>query len=234
MNELTVKSNINPLYRLIEQGEHQQQDFKYCINDSRKIAKSLVAFANSVGGRLLIGVKDNGNIVGVKSDEEYYMLEAAANIYSKPKIEFQVKNWQAEGKTVLEITVNPSSFRPHYAENDDKKWKAYVRVNDENVLANIVQLKAWKLERNIKGILFEYDEPRKKLIDYLQKNEHITMSKFCKIAQVSRNIAAQILSEFLAMGCITIQFNHNLIVYSLMNNYDLNQLNKLTDMNYLK
>jgi predicted HTH transcriptional regulator len=45
------------LYKLIEEGEHQQQDFKYCINDSKKIAKSLVAFANTDGGRLLIGVK---------------------------------------------------------------------------------------------------------------------------------------------------------------------------------
>ncbi|MDA3865584.1 MAG: putative DNA binding domain-containing protein, partial [Salinivirgaceae bacterium] len=46
---------INPLYQLIAQGEHQQQDFKFCINDSRKIAKSLVAFANTDGGRLLVG-----------------------------------------------------------------------------------------------------------------------------------------------------------------------------------
>jgi predicted HTH transcriptional regulator len=61
------------LFKLIEEGEHQQQDFKYCINDSKKIAKSLVAFANTDGGRLLIGVKDNGKITGIKSDEEFYV-----------------------------------------------------------------------------------------------------------------------------------------------------------------
>jgi predicted HTH transcriptional regulator len=48
------------IYKLIQEGEHQRQDFKYCINDSKKIAKSLVAFANTDGGRLLIGIKDNG------------------------------------------------------------------------------------------------------------------------------------------------------------------------------
>ncbi|NCB09310.1 MAG: ATP-binding protein, partial [Bacteroidia bacterium] len=88
------------LYKLIEEGEHQQQDFKYCINDSKKIAKSLVAFANTDGGRLLIGVKDNGKIAGVRTDEEFYMVEAAAKIYSKPPVHFSTKQWLVEGKTV--------------------------------------------------------------------------------------------------------------------------------------
>ena len=50
------------LHHLIAQGEHQQQDFKYEISDVRKIARTLSAFANTDGGRLLIGVKDNGKI----------------------------------------------------------------------------------------------------------------------------------------------------------------------------
>lgn len=218
-----MKTKINPLFRLIEQGEHQQQDFKYCINDSRKIAKSLVAFANTDGGRLLLGVKDNGKIVGVKSDEEYYMVEAAANIYSQPKIEFAVKKWNVEGKTVLEIVIKSSKNRPHFAENDDKKWIAYIRRYDENVLANIVLLKAWKLKRNPKGMLFVYDEPRKKLVKYLEENNSVTISKYSKIAQISRKVAENILSEFLALECIAIQLDQKPVVYSLMSNYDLNQ-----------
>jgi len=46
---------------LISGGEGQQLDFKYCISDSRKIARTLSAFANSGGGKLLIGVRDNGS-----------------------------------------------------------------------------------------------------------------------------------------------------------------------------
>ena len=59
---------------LIEQGEHEHQDFKYQITDARKIARSISAFANHGGGRLLVGVKDNGSIVGVSSDEEIYKV----------------------------------------------------------------------------------------------------------------------------------------------------------------
>ncbi len=50
------------LQEKINQGEHQQQDFKFAINDSKKIARSLAAFANTDGGCLLVGVKDNGKI----------------------------------------------------------------------------------------------------------------------------------------------------------------------------
>ena len=68
------------IHALIAEGEHQQQDFKFEISDARKIAKTLSAFANTDGGRLLIGVKDNGRIAGVRSEEEKYMIEAAAQL----------------------------------------------------------------------------------------------------------------------------------------------------------
>ena len=70
---------------LIAEGEHQQQDFKFEISDARKIAKTLSAFANTDGGKLLIGVKDNGKIAGVRSDEEQYMIEAAARTLLQPR-----------------------------------------------------------------------------------------------------------------------------------------------------
>ena len=56
---------------LISQGEHQNQDFKFEINDAKKIARTLVAFSNADGGKLFIGIKDNGKITGVSSEEEY-------------------------------------------------------------------------------------------------------------------------------------------------------------------
>ena len=48
---------LHPIEELISQGEHQQQDFKFEVSDSKKIARTLSAFANTDGGRLLIGVK---------------------------------------------------------------------------------------------------------------------------------------------------------------------------------
>ena len=95
----------NHIEELIAQGEHQQLDFKFEVSDSRKIARTLSAFANTDGGRLLIGVKDNGTIAGVRSEEEYYMIEAASKMYTKPEVPFTATRWNVNGKTVLEVLI---------------------------------------------------------------------------------------------------------------------------------
>ena len=71
---MKLLTDTDYIHALIAEGEHQQQDFKFEISDARKIAKTLSAFANTDGGRLLIGVKDNGKIAGVRSEEEKYMI----------------------------------------------------------------------------------------------------------------------------------------------------------------
>ncbi len=217
-----MKLNVNPIFKLIAQGEHQQQDFKYCINDSRKIAKSLVAFANTDGGRLLIGVKDNGNIKGVLSDEEFYMVEAAANIYSKPKIKFTSQEWNVEGKIVLEIFVEKSAKKPHFAEDETRKWIAYIRKDDENIIANPVLLKKWKLQKNKKGLRFRYDETRELLIGYLNENDNITLSEFAKVAQITHVQAENILAELLLINCLNGHFEQDPVYYTLNKDFDIN------------
>ena len=214
------------LYKLISEGEHQLQDFKYCINDSKKIAKTLVAFANTNGGRLLIGVKDNGKIAGISSDEEYYMVEAAAKIYSNPAINFTTKQWQAEGKTVLEIGIEPSTLKPHFAKDETGKWLAYIRIADENFLAHKIQIEIWKKQNSPKGIYFTYSENEKKLVDFLQKNESITFSKFIRIAGISRKTAEDILSNFVIMDIVRINSFREGTTFSLNKNFDQAELDK--------
>ena len=214
------------LYKLIEEGEHQQQDFKYCINDSKKIAKSLAAFANTDGGRLLIGVKDNGKVVGISTDEEYYMVESAAKIYSNPPINFTTKQWNSEGKTVLEISVQPSNKKPHFAKDESGKWLAYIRINDENVLAHNIQLVVWRKQNSPKGIHFTYSENEKFLIDYLQNNERITFSKFMRLAHISRKKTEEILSNFLIMNVVKMQTTREGTVFTLNSDFDKAEIEK--------
>jgi predicted HTH transcriptional regulator len=214
------------LHKLIEEGEHQQQDFKYCINDSKKIAKSLVAFANTDGGRLLIGVKDNGKIAGVRTDEEFYMVEAAAKIYSSPPINFSTKQWQAEGKTVLEIGIEASENKPHFAKDENGKWLAYTRMKDENVLAHKIQVEVWKKQNSPKGIYFSYSDDEKFLIDFLQKNKQITFSKFMRLAQVQRKKAEEILSNFVIMNVILMQASKEGTIFMLNAGFDTGELKK--------
>lgn len=206
--------------KLIQQGEHQTQDFKYCISDSRKIARSLVAFANTDGGRLLIGVKDNGRIAGVRSEEEYYMVESAAKMYSNPPISFTTKQHHIEGKTVLEVIVEPSPEKPHFARDEDGKWWAYFRIDDENRLANKVMIEVWKRQKSTDGILINYSDDEKMLLDYLEKNEKISVSKYSRIAHLTYKKAEEIIINFRTLNILKDCVGSTRIDYAINEEFD--------------
>jgi len=188
---------------LIKQGEHQTLDFKHSINDSKKIARSLVAFANTDGGILLIGVKDNGSVVGVNSEEEYYMIEAAAQMYCKPEVKFDVVKWNINGKTVLEVTVKPSKKLPHKAPDKNGDYKAFVRFKDENMVATPIQLRIWKAERHRKSIRMVLSERENTLFDFFKTNSKVTVNQYSKIGFMSRTDAENILVNLTVLGMIS-------------------------------
>lgn len=200
------------------EGEHQQQDFKFRIDDSKKIARSLVAFANTDGGRLLIGVKDNGRVAGVRSDEEFYMIEAAAQLYTKPEVQIQPVLWDVDGKRVLEVLVKPSPDKPHLAKTDDGKWMAYVRKADQNLLANRVLLEVWKHKGSTKGLKIKYTEVEKALLDYLRENPSITISHFRRLANISLRKAQEVLVRLICWRIIDIELSTQGATYSLIPN----------------
>ena len=210
----------NYIQKLILQGEHQTQDFKYCISDSRKIARSLVAFANTDGGRLLIGVKDNGRIAGVRSDEEYYMVESAAKLYSKPEIPFTTRQHTVDGKTILEVIVEPSPEKPHFAKDDEGKWWAYFRKDDENRLASKIMIEVWKRQKSREGILINYSDDEKILLDYLESNEKISVSKYARIAHLSYKKAEQIIINFRSLDILKDSFGDTRIDYAINEDFD--------------
>jgi predicted HTH transcriptional regulator len=207
------------IYGLIRQGEHQQLDFKHSISDSKKIARSIAAFANADGGKLLVGVRDNGSIAGVKSDEEFYMVQAAADLYCKPEVKFETKVWEIEGKTLLEITIpKVSSDELITAPNKEGKFRVYIRVKDQNFIVNNIYLKAWNKKKFGKGVLVRYAEPEKILFDYLKNNQRITFSRFMRVAQLSKYKAEKILINLIVLDIIEIVFTENQVFYQLAKN----------------
>ena len=158
------------LKKLISGGESQKLDFKYCISDSRKIARTLSAFANSEGGRLLIGVRDNGSIAGIRSDEEYYMIETAASFFCKHEIPVVITQHFAEGKTILEVEVSKGDRKPYLSKGDDGKWQAYFRHGDQNLVADHVLLHLWRKNNRKKGVLIRFGKPENALMEYLIEN----------------------------------------------------------------
>lgn len=203
MKNIGVKDNY--VQELILQGEHQQQDFKFEISDARKIAKSLSAFANTDGGRLLIGVKDNGKIAGVRSEEEAYMIESAANVYCSPEVRFSMSQHRVEGKVVLEVSIPEAENKPVCAKNEENKLLAYVRIADENILASPIHLEVWKQKKGVKGKLIEYTEIEKKLLDKLSDGD-FSMNRFCRETGLLRRDVQALIANFVRFGVVRLQF----------------------------
>ncbi len=127
------------LEKLIAKGEGEQLDFKQSISNAKKIAKTLVAFANTTGGKLLIGVNDSGLIVGCEIEEEMYMIDLAITQYCQPKIavEFSVYEFD-EMLNVLVVDVKNNSIKQAYFSLDDNdEWQYYIRQRDKTIHTHV-------------------------------------------------------------------------------------------------
>jgi predicted HTH transcriptional regulator len=195
---------------LIAQGEHEHQDFKYQITDARKIARSISAFANNSGGHLLVGVKDNGNIAGVSSDEEIYMIEQAAQLYCQPEQQVQFEVFRVGGKNVLKVDIPEADIKPVKAPDDNGHWRTYYRVADENVLASSTHAKVMKhtTSPSPEDVVIKLTEKEELLLDYLQSHGGITMSGYERLAHISFFTAQRTIIKLCEMGIVEIQY-HN-------------------------
>lgn len=210
-----MKTRSNYIKELISKGENQKLDFKFEISDARKIARTLSAFANTDGGKLLIGVKDNGVIRGIRTDEEEYMIESAAHLYCDPRVEYDITKWNVDGRWVLEVSISKSRKRPHYAKDNEGKWIAYVRVADQNFQANRILIKVWNHSGNTEGTFLKYGKEEKVLIDYLEKYPFITLAKYTRIARTTRQIAEIVLVKLITMHVLDIQVTEKMIYFKL-------------------
>lgn len=191
--------------QMIWEGESVNLDFKRTITSCEKIAKTMVSFANNKGGRLFIGVADDGTIKGVKSeDEEKYMIERAATFYAKPMLEPIFEEIYFDEKLVLVVDIPKSDQKPHYALGDDKKWWVYIRVKDKSVLASKIVVDVLRKEYQEEGVLINFSSKEKALLEYLEANERITLKEYSAMLNLSRRRASRIMVDLILTGVIRI------------------------------
>ncbi len=191
--------------KLISEGESVSLDFKKTITSCEKIARTMVSFANNKGGRLLIGVYDDGTIKGVKSeDEERYMITRAAHLFARPALEPTFEEIYVDDKLVLVVDIKPSAEKPHYALADDGKWWVYIRVKDKSVLASKIVVDVLKRSVQDEGVLIEYSTKEKALLEYLDSNERIDIKEYCQLLKMTRRSAQRIIVNLALSGVIRI------------------------------
>lgn len=203
---------------LIEEGEHEHQDFKFAISDARKIARSLSAFANNDGGRLLIGVKDNGAIAGVRNEEDIYLVEQAAEMYCVPPQQLRVTAFKTEGgHTVVRVEIDRASTRPVLVKEAEGHLRAYYRVRDENIAAPPLLVKAWqRAAEQSSGSMLGIDSHGQQLLRMASDDNGVTLEDFMVEAHISRAMAEELAISLYSMGVIDFRYDGSCftIVYS--------------------
>ena len=186
------------LLSLIREGEHQQQDFKYRVSDACKLAKSVSAFANTDGGRLLIGVRDDGHLSGVRSEEEIFMMHQAAYKFCKPGPSIKFDTFHVDGRTIVIATVPPSDKRPVCAQDDEGRMRAYIRIADENIVASPVHLALWRESQKPQGSVITYNDDIKKLLSVMEGRQ--TLNQIVRLSKLPRHKVVTSLARLIRFG----------------------------------
>ena len=202
------------LLKLIQEGEHQQQDFKYRVADACKLAKSVSAFANTYGGRLLIGVRDDGHLSGVRSEEEIYMMHQAAYKYCKPEASIKFDTYHVEGRTIVVATVPPSDKRPVCALDEEGKLRAYIRIADENIVASPVHLALWRETQKPRGSVMTYDTTVRQLLDAMQGRR--TLNQIVRLSRLPRPKVIILLARLIRFGTVQWEYTDHQFLFSLV------------------
>ena len=184
------------IIQLIKEGEGLTVEFKRTVDSPFKIAKTIVSFANTSGGNLLIGVADHGAIMGVESElRELQKLEKALVKMIEPELVVQIKSENLDGKKVLRVAVTESEDKPHHALNEKGERIIYIRVKDKSMpiprllLYNGADSETEKLlaTRHVKT-----------LITYLKETDSVTARTFSKIINISEKRAERMLQDLAA------------------------------------
>ena len=116
----------------IKSGESKNVEFKVKPpDDSKKYMKTIVAYANTSGGKIIIGVDDTRNIVGVEPSSVFQIMDKIANAVSDmcvPQIVPDVTFQTIEGKCIVQIEIYPGQNRPYYIRSMGKENGTYIRV----------------------------------------------------------------------------------------------------------
>ncbi|MBL7999468.1 MAG: putative DNA binding domain-containing protein [Candidatus Kapabacteria bacterium] len=190
--------NRHRLKELIAGGESSTVEFKRKFTSPVKMAKEIAAFANTSGGWLIVGVDDNKKIYGVDSEKEQAdLISTAAEFYLDPPVELSVEIINIEWKEVVVVRVEESDRKPHIITGDPEhpgEKRAYVRHNDESVLASKEMLRLLS-GRNVHTapMTLHIGDRERRLFSYLEETGRITVAEFADLVNISKRRASQIL-----------------------------------------
>lgn len=204
------------LKELIEEGENIQCEFKRKFSSPEKIAREMIAFANTRGGYILFGIDDDKQIVGVESEksEAELILDTAKN-YCEPPLDISINYIDMYGKEVVVVEVPESNHKPHRLQDylddfDINKAVITIRVNDKSIHASKEMIRIMKAQSdNLQLKKYSIGPNEKSVFEYLNKNESITVKELSSLVNISERRASRTLVKMVRANLLLIHIKDN-------------------------
>ena len=191
---------------MIDAGEGLTVEFKRRVSSPEKIAREIIAFANTRGGTLFFGVDDDKSIVGVESEKaELEEIHFAADRLCEPSIRHDVQIFHVHSVDVICITVPESDRKPHFLVGDDGEKHSFVRVGESSVQASREMIRIMRHSGpDASPVRLVYGEAEKRLFQWFESHERITVREYSKLINVSERRASRLLVRLVRTGAIII------------------------------
>ena len=204
------------LLELIEEGENVCCEFKRKFSTSEKIAKEIIAFANTKGGYLILGVDDNKDIVGVESEKaEAELIEDTACNYCEPPVKYKIDYVELNGKEIVIVEVPESGEKPHRLQDylnkfDINKAVVMIRINDKSVQASKEMVRIMRARADNLRLKNYFIGPNEKnVFEYLNKNEKISVKELSSLINISERRASRTLVKLVRANLLMIHTKDN-------------------------
>lgn len=112
------------LQQILARGEDSQYQFKQNITNAESLAAEMVAMGNAVGGKIIIGVNDLGEIIGLNSKDIRRLNQLISNVatdFVKPPISCLTENIQTDQGLLIVISV-PEGLNKPYLDKSGVMW----------------------------------------------------------------------------------------------------------------
>lgn len=205
---------------MLEEGEGFELEFKRKVSNPQKIAKAMVGFANTKGGTILFGIDDDKSVVGVESEKsEVELIREVADFHCEPPVEVEIEIVPYKGKDVIAVFVQESREKPHAVipngDSGDAELQVYIRVNDKTVEASKEVVRILRSENpDAPPLRIAIGENERRLFDFLEKNERITLKEFSELVNISKRRASRTLIQLVRAGVLRVHTNEKVDYYT--------------------
>lgn len=208
--------NRKEVKELIEEGENLQIEFKRKFTSHEKIAREMIAFANTRGGFILFGIDDDKSIVGVESEKsEAELIIKTAREYCEPALDIKLDFVNLEDKEIVIASIPESEDKPHRLQDyktelDINTSEVTIRVNDKSVLASKEMIRLMRAQSNSLELKkYAIGEIEKSVFEFLVKHETISVKELSKAVNISERRASRTLVKLVRANLLMIHSKDN-------------------------